>query len=245
MRLKLFVFPSAIIIAISFLIAYVVPAYQTMQEKSAQLTEEQQKLANINEKINNFSALSSSMASNAPLVNGVREYLPVSRFEDGIVNMVGGVISGAGASVLDLQIVSDKKNKQAPKPAEKDMASSESLDKQPLHVNVKIVGSYDAIKGILAKLSRLSRGNMLENVAIESQTAQAGQQQSQSPNGNILVLDVTSDFAYAPLAKLPSGQIAQIFSQKSLDFKSIANRSIETMTLIVPEQSGKANPFIP
>jgi len=238
MRLKLFVFPSAIIVSIAFLIAYVIPAYREMKEKSALLLEEQKKLENINEKVNNFSALSASVSSNMSLMNGVLEYIPVSRSEDDIVNMIGNIVSGSGASIVDLQIISDSNKKTSS--GKKEM-SVENLKRQSLNINVKVVGSYDNTKAVLTKLSHLSRGNMVQSAIIESQTSA----QQQTPNGNVLVLNVTTDFLYAPLAKIQSGQIAKVFSQRSLDFSPIANRSLEVVTPVIPEQSGKTNPFIP
>lgn len=246
MRLKVLVFPVAIIVSTVVSIAYIYPEIQSVIANKKELEMKSQLLASLSQKLKNVESLKSSYESDVDSRNKVMSFIPINAEEETAVNNFHRILSLGGAVLLDArsQTILDKKSTIT---EEDGVLSDEELAKKlfrkgNMESQMKIAGEYKGIKDILGGLAVFSRQNRVVRAVIQTTKNPVNNQEE---NPNILTMDITSRFVYAPQVQLAPGQSPQAFDKSSFDFSFLNDYRLKGADVTVEQTDGRENPFLP
>jgi len=266
MKVKILIFPLALVIVIWLAVWQISPQFQAMQANNkaldaakAKLDAAQKKNADANNLMNSFN----SMAEDRKVIF---KYIPDKRNEEEFMNSISSIagVEGVAFSGMKLQ-GTDKKNKPSavpegmpptsylpPSPAaggpgEKSelmmpVSPSSYLITNDLGLSMGVVGSYEKIKSFLAKVANFKRFNTLNSLDIGRADS------ADNKNPSMLQASLSLTFNYFDRNMSASAINEATFSGQPFDLNIIENIKNKLSTDIVPVtvgQTGKTNPFLP
>jgi hypothetical protein len=248
MRLKTIIFPVTVVIATAASIGYVYPEYQMMLANQGTLAKKQELLESVTKRAANMTSLQTSYESDQASKNTVMSFMPMESSEESLLNAVHRTITDSGAVISDLsaESVLDKAESipegmdSAALAADQAFLEKISFRKGSTSMTIKAAGQYAGLKGVLEKMQGFPRSNSIERLSLFSEESK-----KEGADPNILFLEVTSKYAYAPMAKLRSEQTPAIFSQSAFDFAFLSKLKPTPFAPVMVDQSGRENPFLP
>lgn len=248
MRLKTLIFPLSVVIATATSIGYVYPEYEKMLANRDTMTQKQELLNNVTQRAKNVASLQESYESDLKSKEKVMNYMPMRSSEEPLLNMVHKIVADSGSVISDISAESVLAQTEAipegmdPAALASDQAFLEKISfrKGSTNTTLKVAGQYGGLKSVLDKLQNLPRSNSIENVNLYSEESK-----KEGADPNILFLEVSSKYGYAPLAKLRTEQAPTIFSTSAFDFAFLAEFEPSPFVPVSVDQSGRENPFLP
>ncbi len=274
MKLKIFFFPSALVVAVVMIIWYIWPAYQKNVALKQTLTQKQKQLSILQERKTLVDGLVAQINRDRSIKDFLFHYIPTMPDEEYIMDAVDDAAKRAGISLVIVDFVQgnaqsffsgsakDQSAKIKTVPGSDPMAVTQDLGDvapqimPPLTKEVTIdavaIGPYDGMKKFLNEMYKIDRMHgvlsaTLERVDAEKQDVNGlGKTfaNGAEPNDTILGKMVVS-FAYMPHVKVPRGADDSLFRQ------SMPAEKIRTMQAqytaapaLVTENIGRQNPFV-
>lgn len=264
MRLKLLIFPLALVVAVIIVITWVWPEGTTVRESYGELKKNQETLSSIKQKNQNILNLKSQLDQDQDKEKLVIGYLPLDRNEEEIVNGINYLASGASVGLVTVSVEQVKEKESAAvvdatgskealfKKGEAMGNASESADPYKLanlkYIKAKIVatGSYENVKRFVDQLYRMDLSNSVSLLNIYK--GQKGAQGKSDDTSDSLTAEIEADFGYLPPSKGERVYTAAVFSQTKFDFSALEKLKSLISQAIPPVEAGevgKNNPFIP
>lgn len=247
MKLKIIAIPLLILVIIVFSIWVLAPGYFEVKEDLVRLGEANQKVSDINDKLQKAGKLNEELLSRSAEQKMLTEYLPESREEDKIINYFNDLVLRAGLVAFDFSVAPKKIQIAAPKVDATGVPLVETSVTPVVeyaNVNLGASGTYEKIADFLRKLDNIKRFNKISTIKISKTTAN---ENGDVPAGS-LMMTATTGFGYLEKIKSVSNinsdsLISEKFDLAVVDYiKSDKNTEISDLTL---EAKGKSNPFMP
>jgi hypothetical protein len=275
MKLKILITPALIVASIILMIWFVYPAYTNssdgsgIKEKLGKLKVEEEKISQIDQKMENAKSLSADISKNQEKGIVLFNFISESIKEEEIISALDRLVSSSGLAVTTISVSSPKNEPnavtetiQTPETTMNSAISggSGSAGNVPVPIpkptprafeaRVTAIGDYLKVKELADRINRLKRYN--EFVSIEIKPAElaisSGSGNSSVVNPNILQMDATIGFNFLKKSSAPANIDDPIFSVGSFDMSIIdkiqAEKNIEKVNIEVG-QTGKNSPFIP
>ena len=251
MKLKVLVAPVLIVIIVVLAVWYVYPAFQEMQGKTANLTTEQNKLADIQEKNSKAEALGQVLKGDTVRHDTLLSYIPEQESEEDMISTLNSLAGGEGLSVFKISISAVT----VPAAPAADAATTDAAGNPVVAPSVPVVknfvvelgvtGNYAKIKDLLGKIAALQRFNSIASLKINKvQNSDPKADDSASDN---LQADVSLNFNYMAKSDAVVNLDNAIFSSNNFDM-SVVDNIKSTMTTVVNGLTvgpqGVTNPFV-
>ncbi|MFZ2188314.1 MAG: hypothetical protein WAV73_02000 [Candidatus Moraniibacteriota bacterium] len=259
MKIKILLAPGLIIVIVVAIIWYVYPAYDGVdgvRERSAKMAEQEALMAKLDSNISNAEKLGSELNSNTTQNAVVFDYIPKSKEEEKIIENLNLQATGSTLAVLEISVselsdaaVAAEVSTLSIAPPITDPVTGAIVPNAPklvpkkLKVKYSVVGGYDNIKVLIAKIQKLKRFNKFAGLEIKTLMTE-NQEVSDSLQANMLL-----EFNYLNEPKrLTDADLSnEIFSTGSFDSQIIgkisSSRNVDVNN-VMPGQKRGNNPFI-
>jgi tetratricopeptide (TPR) repeat protein len=247
MRLKILIFPVAIILSIVLFINLVWPEYETMSTNQEDLERAEKRYEHAIEKQQNINALTQDLSANAQYEKVVYQYLPYLSEEENIINLLNVIVNNADVEVNGMSVTPHKANKTNSGASggaasavgvlsEDALLKQSKLDMQSLQVMISALGDYGKMVRFLDGAYKIDRQNLVFSLDITK---------PQEEDQNLLQLELALNYGYAPKASISEGETSNIFTQSSFDFSVVQQHLEDVMqhAEITGSAQGRPNPF--
>lgn len=254
MRLKILVFPFAILLALFLVIGYIKPDIDVVQDKRLTLETKTAQSANMATLLSNIDVLTSALNEQSESERLVQTFLPKTSDQERVIDTFNYLASqsGVAVSVMDMKeiLVKNTETEVLPDPAVATDASGVLPPPQSLKpkvqaytASVSVRGGYDNIKDFFNRLSHTNRFHQILNFTV---TAAAGEEAASTPG--LLSATFESQFDYFPDQKLDSALNVPVFMKGGFDsvqmemLKKWVNYTVPPLSKPV---TGRPSPFQP
>ncbi|HPN96231.1 MAG TPA: type 4a pilus biogenesis protein PilO [Candidatus Moranbacteria bacterium] len=255
MKLKILLPPLLIVGIIIVAIWMVYPAYTNgadgFKEKRAELKAEEEKLTNVENKIENVKKLSAQLSSITDKKEEIVSYIPETIKEEQIIDNVNFIAGEEGLSVKNISVVQPKAKAVDTEMTDEELEAS-GLEvpaiKKPeatlFDVEVSMVGNYDKIKNFLDKVHRFHRFKRFDTIEIKKY---ASEKEGDTVSG--LQLDAVLSFNFYKKSNKPADMEDPVFANGNFSglqiVDDIKNKKNISMLKMEAEQAGRVDPFSP
>jgi Tfp pilus assembly protein PilO len=239
MKLKLLIAPLLVLLIIIMAIWVVAPAYKDLRAQKEELAAAKVQLSEIKEKNAQAAKLKQELAGNTEFKEMLSKYLPQEAQEESVIENLNSLALGEGLAVSSI-LMTDNSSKSVANSAvnnsQKETASA-AIAANILSANLTVAGPYEKIKGFLAKLSALKRGNNVDSLKISAKDGDVAK----------MTVELVSSFAYFAGGSAVVSANSSIFS-RGFDSAVMEQLKSKLATEVVPVnigEKGKGNPFLP
>lgn len=267
MRVKILIFPLALAATIAIVIAYVWPEIGKVKKTKEGLAESQAAFQNIREKRSNVESLERALEQNKDKEAFVLSYLPVQNQEEEIINKLNQLAADSGVVLSMLTPEKEQAKTAVPENTNEELSSKDALfssskegtatagagQQGPLlratNIEVKVLGSYAAVKTFLEQVYKMEMFNNITSFSITKEAEKGSQAEGEKPqNTDTLSAGAKIGFGYMSGTRLTGNYSAPVFSRSSFDFTPY-DKLIQLVTKKIPAldvgSQGRANPFLP
>jgi len=245
MRLKIFLTPFALLIAVIVATWYIWPVVVDIQLKMGEVKKSQENLNATSVKKDNVAVLVASLDKNKDKEDFISSFVPSSKDEEKIVNGLNYLASDSGVNLLNISIADDKISGQPTAATSIAPGKTSTYTATPTIkfsiVDVIFSGKYENIKIFLSQIHKMEIINRINLLSISKAAVnEAG--------GDELATNAEIKFGYMPYINQAESGLSSVFSQSSFNFDSYSKIN-ELIARKIPVldtgQRGKANPFLP
>lgn len=266
MRVKILIFPLALAATIAIVIAYVWPEIGKVKKTKEGLAESQAAFQNIKEKRSNVESLERTLEQNKDKEAFVLSYLPVQNQEEEIINKLNQLAADSGVVLSMLSPEKEQAKAAASENTNEELSSKDALfssskegtataagQEGPVlratKIEVKVLGSYAAVKTFLEQVYKMEMFNNITSFSIAKEAEKGSQAEGEKPqNTDTLSAGAKIGFGYMSGTRLTGNYSAPVFSRSSFDFTPY-DKLIQLVTKKIPAldvgSQGRANPFLP
>jgi len=240
LKVKILIFPLAIVFSIWLIIWFIIPSWQDIQKARTQIADFEKKLSTIELKNSKVNELMGEINAKNEDRDLVYTFIPSQVKEEEIIDNLNFLASKENLFVYNLSVpLLNKYNNASFSDPNQALTNDTKIE-----VNFGVVGNYENIKSFLTKVASLERYNNISSLKIENEKAgQAGTGQNSLKASGIFIFDYfvndDSSFNYedpifSESGRLNIGVIEEIRKKTSTE---VLNLEIGT--------GGKSNPFNP
>ncbi len=273
MKLKIFFFPIALVIAVAMIIWYIWPAYQTNKTLKQKLKQKQEQLSVLEERKTLVDGLMAQINRDRSVKEFLFRYIPSAPDEEYVMNAIDDAAKRAGINLVVVDFVkngtasffSDSTKEQVATNmpdeglsnegmmdvAEEDFSNVAPQIRPPrikeMTVNAVATGPYDGMKKFLNEVYKIDRMHGVISATLERVNTK---NQSTNEFGSValpkgaIIGKMIIGFAYMPHVKIPRGADGSLFQQSIPVEKVRAMQTQYTMApALVTENVGRGNPF--
>lgn len=257
MRLKMFFFPSMLIISVSLAVGFVQPLYQDYLKAKQDNVAKMRELEGIEKSMNSVRGLADDLAKNSSKVEAVNQYFPQSPKEDEVLNTVNYLASSSGVLLSDVTMEKEAASLPvapvAAGEATMDPNKKQAEEKVPLSVKfftvkISVAGEYDKIQMFV---DSLQKSRFYVSVAAyevgKNEKSTTDDPNGKEKNEKILLGNIVLRVGYS--ASLKNATYANInFESPTVDFSvldDIASASSQSVPALNLPGDGRNNPFLP
>jgi len=255
MKLKILLAPILIVLIIIMAVWFVIPGFQDLNNKKADLEKANAKLADIQNKNSKADRLMQSLDSNNDKLNTLLTYIPNQEKEEEIISNLNSLASAAGLSVFSMSIAPVEIAANVPAvdastagvPADGGEAMSAEAAKPTISnfkVSLGVAGSYENIKSLIIKIASLRRFNNIAGLEISKDTSAKGAGQTSS---NDLQANMSLNFNYIARNNSVINIDDTVFSGDGFDMSVVDDIQSKMNTIVnglTVGATGVANPFV-
>jgi hypothetical protein len=272
MSLKLLFVPSLIVLCLILGIGFIKPDFDEFRQKRTALAAKEKEAANVENVVQNVSALNGFLDQHKDQENFVDHYYPSTLDQGRVIDTLNYLASQSGVSVSSMTLAEIETAKQEDDLGAGGPLTSVGTPGDPLaagpmalvpsytppkpkayEAKVTARGDYANLKAFLERLGSMDRLHDEKSFSIGNDTqsgqtgtpATGGEGEGQ-PASNLLSASFEARFEYLPVDKGVSALTIPVFSQNTIDLKaveSLKSGSLSEVPELTPASGGKANPF--
>lgn len=267
MKLKIFIAPLALVVAVVLFINIVRPEYDKMKLNKEQEKRDQATLNEAKMKNQNISSLKADLEENREGRSFMMAFLPDKEKEERIIDLVNYLSKNSDVALLNINIAKIEGKAppspvaQAPSDLNFKSPTLENEDFDPsaipemtapavvskvdyLTADISVIGKYEKIKMFLENVYRSEMFSKADQISISSQAAD----ESGKSDPENLTADIALNFGYMDSVSVAQGATHSVFGKSKFNWE-IVSKIKEVMSRTVPAlEDGKnkgINPFLP
>lgn len=253
--------PLIVTLLIVSFIWMIFPAAMGLRGKMQDLQTARARLAEASEKVNKAAALKQELLSSAKEQSILVKYLPMIKQEEEIINSLNLIAQETGVAISELSVITPRVPlaPSGERPTNAIMTNvdyvNENADGSQLPVEVlepvvlsnletklSLVGNYEKIKNVIAKINGLERSNQITDLKISEIL------NTEKVVTDSLQADIAMNFNY--LKKITAADVNSTILQSGKFnmlpvIEQIKNNAKTSSAEIAIPPVGKANPFMP
>lgn len=255
MNLKLFLFPTLLILATFLSIVYIKPDIENILIKREEETTKQEALRSAENIESNIRSLSQSLNGKNEVERLVGRYLPLDIDQERSLDVVNFLAQQTGVAVNGIVMKENRETQTVVVVSETgeadpgQVASTERGPESPksYEASIEVMGTYQNLRAFLDRLYHTDRMRAVNNLLIRKpEDSERFQAEQEIIPSDFLLANIEMDFFYASSTGGGNALVQPIFQKNTIDFSS-ANRLVDFVNSpvgdLAPASYGRINPF--
>ncbi len=206
MRLKLFFFPTALLITVVMFIWYIYPLWQGkggISDQHKKLKETKQTLETFRAKKTSLNQAVEMLDNHNDDVKFAFQFIPLKSNDLFILNSLSQIADQSGLILNSINVSEEKKsNKKEQSEKNKTVDVLNDMNWRSAVASVNVIGSYEQVKSFLTSLYHLDRYNQIDSLDIETNNKSENANENEN-QANLLTFNAKINFRYLPDALIP------------------------------------------